>query len=75
MTGTELRRARQRLGLSQTGLAEAIGMRKNSVARMERSESPVMKHTELAVKYLLLTMEKKSQRRKANGRKARAKND
>jgi DNA-binding XRE family transcriptional regulator len=75
MTGAELRRARHRLGLSQTGLAEAIGMRKNSVARMERSESPVMKHTELAVKYLLLTVEKGSQRRKTHGRKTRAKND
>ena len=70
MTGAELRRARLRLGLSQTGLAEAIGMRKNSVARMERGELPVMKHTELAVKYLLLTHGKdKPKRRKAYGRK------
>jgi ribosome-binding protein aMBF1 (putative translation factor) len=75
MTGVELRRARHRLGLSQTGLAEAIGMRKNSVARMERSELPVMKHTELAVKYLLLTTEKESQRRRTHGRKTRTKND
>jgi hypothetical protein len=36
---------------------------------------PVMKHTELAVKYVLLTMEKKSQRRKTHERKTRAKND
>jgi DNA-binding XRE family transcriptional regulator len=75
MTGEELRRVRHRLGLSQTGLAEAIGMRKNSVARMERGELRVMKHTELAVKYLLLTMENESQRRKKHGRKARAEND
>jgi DNA-binding XRE family transcriptional regulator len=75
MTGTELRRARERLGMTQKELADALGMWRHSVARMERSESPVMKHTELAVKYLLLTMEKKSQRRKVHGRKARAKND
>ena len=75
MTGAELRQARERLGMTQQKLADALGMWRHSVARMERSESPVMKHTELAVKYLLLTMEKKSQRRKTHGRKARAKND
>jgi transcriptional regulator with XRE-family HTH domain len=75
MTGAELRRARERLGLTQEKFAEALGMWRNSVARMERSELPVMKHTELAVKYLLLTMEKESQRRKKHGRKTRAKND
>jgi len=63
MTGAELRRARERLGLTQSELAEAIGMRKNSIARMERRERPVMKHTELAVKFLLLTMRKKKGRR------------
>ena len=75
MTGAELRRAIERLGMTQRKLADALGMWRHSVARMERSQSPVMKHTELAVKYLLLTMEKKSQRRKTHGRKARAKND
>jgi transcriptional regulator with XRE-family HTH domain len=63
MTGSKLRRARERLGLTQAELAEAIGMRKNSIARMERGERPVMRHTELSVKYLLLTMRKKRGRR------------
>jgi transcriptional regulator with XRE-family HTH domain len=58
MTGAELRKARERLKMTQTELADAIGMKRNSIARMERSERPVMKHTELAVKYLLLTMSK-----------------
>ena len=49
--------------LTQTELAEAIGMQRNSIARMERGERPVLKHTELSVKYLLLTM-RKSPRRK-----------
>src|SRR5262245_15411064 len=75
MTGAELSQARERLGLTQAQLSDALGMWRNSVARMERSELPVMKHTELAVKYLLLTMEKKSQRRKTHGRKTRTKND
>jgi DNA-binding XRE family transcriptional regulator len=49
--------------MTQKQLAEAIGMRKNSVARMERDELPVMRTTELAVKYLLLTMESKTKGR------------
>ena len=58
MTGTGLRRVRKKLGMTQEQLAHAIGMQKNSVARMERGELPVLKHTELAVKYLLLTVKK-----------------
>jgi len=49
--------------MTQTQLAEGIGMRKNSVARMERDELPVMRTTELAVKYLLLVKESKPKRR------------
>jgi transcriptional regulator with XRE-family HTH domain len=64
MTGAELRKARERLNITQTELADAIGMQRNSIARMERGERPVLKHTELAVKYLLLTMSKKTKRRK-----------
>ncbi len=64
MTGAELRLVREkRLGLTQEGLAELIGMRKNSIARMERGERPILKHTELSVKYLLLTMRKKKGRK------------
>jgi DNA-binding XRE family transcriptional regulator len=63
MTGKGLRAARKKLSMTQTRLADAIGMRKNSVARMERDEAPVMKTTELAVKYLLLVKESKPKRR------------
>jgi len=59
MRGAELRRARGKLGMTQKKLAEAIGMKKNSVAMIERGLRPVMKTTELAVKYLLLTMSKR----------------
>jgi DNA-binding XRE family transcriptional regulator len=54
MTGEELRRVRKRLGMTQIELAEAIGMQKNSVAMIERGLRPVMKTTELAVRYLLV---------------------
>ena len=49
----------QRLRLTQTKLAEAIGMQKNSVARMERDERPIVKTTEMAVRYLLVMKSKK----------------
>jgi transcriptional regulator with XRE-family HTH domain len=58
MKGAEVKRARKRLRMSQAELAEAIGMQRNSIARMERDAQPVMRTTELALKYLLLTVEK-----------------
>ena len=64
MTGAELRERRKRLGLTQLGLAEALGLQKNSVAMMERDLRPVRKHTGLAVEYLLLTMKKKKRKRR-----------
>jgi DNA-binding XRE family transcriptional regulator len=65
MTGADLRKARtRRLNMTQAELAEAIGMQRNSVARMERDDQPVMRTTELAVKYLLVTESKKRGKRK-----------
>ncbi len=65
MDGADLRRMRRRLKMSQSQLAEAIGMQKNSIARMERDERPIRLHTILSVKYLLLTA-KKGVRRHGN---------
>lgn len=45
--------------MSQAKLAEAIGMQKNSVARMEREERPIVKTTDMAVRYLLVMKSKK----------------
>lgn len=44
--------------MTQAEFADAVGMTRNSIARMERDEQLVMCTTELAVKYLLLTMSK-----------------
>ena len=63
MTGKELKRARLRLNMTQQELGEALGVHKNSVARMERGEFPIIRTTELAVKYLLV-MSKHSRRTK-----------
>jgi len=54
MTGEGLKRARLRLKMTQKELGEALGVHKNSVARMERGEFAVIRTTELAVKYLLI---------------------
>ena len=44
--------------MTQKQLAEAIGMRETSIARMENGFQRIMRTTELSVKYLLLTMSK-----------------
>ena len=49
--------------MTQAAMAEALGMQRNSVARMERGEQRIMRTTELAVKYLLLTMRKPKRRK------------
>ena len=54
-----MRQARLKLKMSQAKLGEAIELHKNTVARMERGELPIMKQTELAVKYLLVMKSKK----------------
>jgi DNA-binding XRE family transcriptional regulator len=54
MTGQELRRARRRLEMTQRELAQELELHKNSIARMERDELPVVKTTELAVRFLLV---------------------
>jgi len=37
------------LHLTQAELAEAIGMQRNSITRMENGTTPVMKHTQISV--------------------------
>jgi len=63
MTAAGFRQARKKLGMTQAELADAIGMQRNSIARIERDVQPVMRTTELAVKYLLLTMSKNKGRK------------
>ncbi len=64
MTGEGLKRARLRLKMTQKELGEALGVHKNSVARMERGEFAVIRTTELAVKYLLIMETKKGGRKR-----------
>jgi len=64
MIGAELKRVRARLGITQKELGEALGVHWNSVARMERDEFPIIRTTELAVKYLLIMESKKRGKKK-----------
>jgi len=50
--------------MTQRELAEALGMQTNSVTRMEIGLQPIMRTTELAVKFLLSVTSKKQKRRK-----------
>ena len=45
MSGSELRAIRQELSLTQAALAEAIGVRSNTVARWERGEIGISEPT------------------------------
>jgi DNA-binding XRE family transcriptional regulator len=53
MTGKGLRRMRKRLEMTQAELARALGMQRNSITLMEAGERPVVKATELAIRFLL----------------------
>ncbi len=64
MTGKGLKKARRRLKMTQKELGKELGIHKNSVARMERGEFPIIRTTELAVKYLLIMETKKGGRKK-----------
>jgi DNA-binding XRE family transcriptional regulator len=61
MTGKEMQSARKRLGLTRRELGELLGLHWNSIARMERDELPVVKQTELAMRYLLVKSKKKGE--------------
>jgi DNA-binding XRE family transcriptional regulator len=43
----------KRLKISQAELAEKLGMKTNSLARIERGERPLLLKTELAIRYII----------------------
>ena len=52
MNGAEIRERRKKLQLTQDGLAESLGMSKNTIARWERDELAPSPMLDLALKYL-----------------------
>lgn len=49
MTGSELRRIRDRLLLTQAGLGKILGISANTVSRKERGKLPIKRSEALAV--------------------------
>lgn len=49
MTGKEVKKAREKMGLSQRKLAEALGVATMTVSRWERDFQAPPKHVELAL--------------------------
>ena len=52
MNGAELREKRKELNMTQTELAEALGVSMNSVARWERDEVPIAPYLHLALEQI-----------------------
>jgi len=61
MTGRKLLRYRQRLNLTQTGLATKLGTTRNTIARWERNEVPIQhaKMLHLALERLVALSQRK----------------
>jgi DNA-binding XRE family transcriptional regulator len=53
MTEIELKESRQKLGLTQAAMGEAINLTREMIGLMERGRKPIDRRTELAVRFLL----------------------
>ena len=53
MTPTELKKARQKMGLTQSQLADKLGVQRLAVVRMENGDRSITKTTEILIGYLL----------------------
>lgn len=49
MTAHELRRVRERLGLTQQGLADALGVSQSAVSQMESGATRITRRTKVQV--------------------------
>jgi repressor LexA len=60
MKGTELRKIREELGLTQDELAKALSVAANTVARWERGERKIPNHLPLAMKTVVAEQQAKT---------------
>ncbi len=58
MEGSELRKFREGLGITQDELAKALSVATNTVARWERSERKIPNHLPLSLKTIVEEREK-----------------
>ena len=54
MTGEELRECREGLGMTQAELARAVGVRSDTLSRLERGERKISKTLEILVRQYLV---------------------
>ena len=64
MTGSEVRRIRKRLGLTQVAFADLVGVHSNSLARWERDELKVHESAARLMKLLAVQKPPTKRRRK-----------
>ncbi|MBI3049241.1 MAG: helix-turn-helix transcriptional regulator [Acidobacteria bacterium] len=60
MTPSDLRRLRRRLGLSQAGFAERVGVTSNTVARWERGELGMRATTARLIQFIAQEPQRKA---------------
>lgn len=53
MQGDELKALRKQIGLTQSEMAQALGLTQTFIGMMERGEKAIERRTELAARYLL----------------------
>lgn len=53
MTPADFRAARETLGLTQAQLADALGMQRRQIIRLEAGETPITQLHEYAMRWLL----------------------
>ena len=53
MNGEDARTLRRRTGMSQAAFAEAIGLSRETVGRLERGSEPIDRRTEFAIRFVV----------------------
>lgn len=59
MNASEYRETREKLGLSQMALADALGVTNKTISNRERGTKPITKEAEMALRFLLANGEHK----------------
>jgi len=55
LTPDQFRAIRLRLGLTQNGLAKQLGVSRRAVISYEMGDRPILRHTDLALRFLLVS--------------------
>jgi DNA-binding transcriptional regulator YiaG len=64
MTPQEYRRTRERLELTQSALADLLGVRLNTISRRELGQIKIEREAELALRFVAMEVERKGRAKK-----------